>query len=121
MLRNGAVRALLERFRPDLIECQDSYNLPWAAIGPPQALSRNRAGRRLFYRFPDRLCRAAVFKGDGRDRWPERPARLCYRYCGHLYRRFDAVFALSENGGAAKLALLRCRGCRDRAAGRRAR
>ncbi len=24
-------------------------------------------------------------------------------YCGKLYRRFDAVYALSENGGAAKL------------------
>ena len=23
----------LEQFRPDLIECQDAYNLPWAAIG----------------------------------------------------------------------------------------
>jgi len=33
MLRNGAVRRALERFRPDLIECQDAYNLPWAAIG----------------------------------------------------------------------------------------
>ena len=33
MLRNRAVRAALERFRPDLIECQDAYNLPWAAIG----------------------------------------------------------------------------------------
>ena len=33
MLRNGAVREALERFRPDLIECQDAYNLPWAAIG----------------------------------------------------------------------------------------
>src|SRR5438132_11340793 len=32
MLRNRAVRAALERFRPDLIECQDAYNLPWAAI-----------------------------------------------------------------------------------------
>ena len=31
MLRNGAVRRVLERFRPDLIECQDAYNLPWAA------------------------------------------------------------------------------------------
>ena len=29
--------------------------------------------------------------------------RVCYRYAGHLYRRFDAVFALSENGGASKL------------------
>ena len=27
--------------------------------------------------------------------------RVCYRYCGNLYRRFDGVFALSENGGAA--------------------
>jgi alpha-1,6-mannosyltransferase len=30
-------------------------------------------------------------------------ARVCYGYCGLLYRRFDAVFALSENGGAGKL------------------
>jgi alpha-1,6-mannosyltransferase len=29
--------------------------------------------------------------------------RICYSYCGALYRRFDAVFALSDNGGAAKL------------------
>ena len=30
-------------------------------------------------------------------------ARVCYGYCGLLYRRFDAMFALSENGGAGKL------------------
>ena len=30
-------------------------------------------------------------------------ARLCYAYCGRLYRRFDRVFALGEHGGAAKL------------------
>jgi alpha-1,6-mannosyltransferase len=30
-------------------------------------------------------------------------SQICYSYCGALYRRFDAVFALSENGGAAKL------------------
>src|SRR5207244_7763222 len=29
--------------------------------------------------------------------------RIGYAYCGALYRRFDSVFALSENGGAAKL------------------
>ena len=32
LLRNGAVRKVLERFRPDLIECQDAYNLPWTAL-----------------------------------------------------------------------------------------
>src|SRR6185295_207770 len=33
MLRNGAVRSALEQFEPDLVECQDAYNLPWAAVG----------------------------------------------------------------------------------------
>src|SRR5688572_5529681 len=32
LLRNGAVREALARHQPDLIECQDAYNLPWAAI-----------------------------------------------------------------------------------------
>jgi len=102
MLRNGAVRELLERFLPDLIECQDSYNLPWASIG-----HRNR--------HPDTALVGGYFT-DFPTVYVERPfskvmpralagaaSRICYNYCGHLYRRFDAVFALSENGGAAKL------------------
>ena len=102
MLRNRAVRAALERFRPDLIECQDAYNLPWAAI----------AHRR---RHPDTALIAA-YMTDFPTVYVERPfakvigrplaglaGRLCYAYCGTLYRRFDAMFSLSENGGAAKL------------------
>jgi alpha-1,6-mannosyltransferase len=102
MLRNGAVRRALERFRPDLIECQDAYNLPWAAI----------AHRK---RHPDTSL-VACYMTDFPTVYVERPfskflgsavgsaaARLCYSYCGMLYRRFDAVFALSENGGATKL------------------
>ena len=105
MLRNGAVRAALERFRPDLIECQDAYNLPWAAI----------AHRR---RHPDTALIAA-YMTDFPTVYVERPfakfvgrplanlcSRICYAYCGTLYRRFDAMFALSENGGAAKLRTL---------------
>jgi len=102
MLRNGAVGAALRRFRPDLIECQDAYNLPWAAIGyrkhaPDTALVAaymtdfptvyvERPFARVMGRPLANLCRA-----------------ICYRYCGVLYRRFDSVFTLSENGGAAKL------------------
>jgi alpha-1,6-mannosyltransferase len=102
MLRNGAVRRALEKFRPDLIECQDAYNLPWAAI----------AHRR---RYPETALIAA-YMTDFPTVYVERPlsrfltkpvagvlGRICYSYCGTLYRRFDAVFALSENGGAAKL------------------
>ena len=32
LLNNQKVRSALDRFAPDLIECQDVYNLPWAAI-----------------------------------------------------------------------------------------
>jgi alpha-1,6-mannosyltransferase len=102
MLRNGAVRAALERFRPDVIECQDAYNLPWAAIGHRQ-------------RWPETAL-VAAYMTDFPTVYVERPlsrvfgnfvagalGRVCYSYCGALYRRFDAVFALSGNGGAAKL------------------
>jgi alpha-1,6-mannosyltransferase len=102
MLRNGAVRKTLELFRPDLIECQDAYNLPWAAI----------AHRR---RYPETALIAA-YMTDFPTVYVERPlsrvitrpiasmlGRICYGYCGNLYRRFDSVFAVSENGGAAKL------------------
>lgn len=102
MLRNGAVRAALERFMPDIIECQDAYNLPWAALGHRQ-------------RNPDTAL-VAAYMTDFPTVYVERPfarvmgralaglcGRICYRYCGFLYRRFDSVFALSENGGATKL------------------
>ena len=102
MLRNGAVRRVLEQFRPDLIECQDAYNLPWAAIGYRK-------------RYPETAL-VAAYMTDFPTVYVERPfskvlgkaaasvcSRVCYSYCGALYRRFDGVFALSENGGAAKL------------------
>ena len=102
MLRNGAVRRVLERFQPDLIECQDAYNLPWAAI----AHARSYPGTALVAAYctdfplvyverPFRRFVGAALAGAA--------SRLCYRYCGNLYRRFDALYAMSENGGAAKL------------------
>ena len=102
MLRNGAVREALERFKPDLIECQDAYNLPWTAIGH----ARRHPGTAL----------VAAYMTDFPTVYVERPfrkvvglmlagaaSRLCYWYCGKLYSRFDGMFALSENGGMTKL------------------
>ena len=102
MLRNGAVRKALERFRPDLIECQDAYNLPWAAIAHRRRHPETALIAAYMTDFP------TVYVERPFARFVTRPiaklcSRICYAYCGSLYRRFDALFALSENGGAAKL------------------
>jgi alpha-1,6-mannosyltransferase len=102
LLRSGAVLDALERFAPNLIECQDAYNLPWTAL----------AYRR---RHPETALIAA-YMTDFPTVYIERPlsrfltkpvagllGRLGYAYCRTLYRRFDSVYAMSENGGAAKL------------------
>ena len=102
MLRNGAVRNALGRFAPDLIECQDSYNLPWAAIGHRKHFPQTALVAGYFTDFPTVYVERPFGKFIGH---PVAGAcgQICYRYCGLLFRRFDAVFALSENGGAAKL------------------
>ena len=105
LLRSGAVRRALERFQPDLIECQDAYNLPWTALGYRR-------------RYPQTTLIAA-YMTDFPTVYVERPlsglltkpvasllGRVCYAYCRALYRRFDSTYALSENGGAAKLRTL---------------
>ena len=102
MLRNRAVRETLEHFRPDLIECQDAYNLPWAAIGFRKRHPETALVAAYMTDFP------TVYVERPFSRFVGRPlaslcARICYSYCGALYRRFDEVFVLSENGGAAKL------------------
>jgi alpha-1,6-mannosyltransferase len=102
MLRNGAVRRALEQFRPDLIECQDAYNLPWAAIAHRKRQPETALVAAYMTDFP------TVYVERPLSKFLTQPvagalSRICYGYCGLLYRRFDAVFALSENGGASKL------------------
>lgn len=102
MIRNSAVRSLLADYCPDLVECQDAYNLPWAAL----AHGKRHPGTALVAAYMTDF--PTVYVDRPFTRWIGRSAgaaasRLCYSYCGRLYRRFDAVYALSENGGAAKL------------------
>ena len=105
MLRNGAVRGALERYQPDLIECQDAYNLPWAAIAYRRQAPETALVAAYMTDFP------TVYVERPLSRFLTKPVagllgRGGYAYCGALYRRFDSVFALSENGGAAKLRAL---------------
>lgn len=105
MLRNGAVSSVLGDHRPDLIECQDAYNLPWAAVGHAKRHPGTALVAAYCTDFP------TVYVERPFTKWLGRPigaasSRLCYRYCSRLYRNFDAVYAMSENGGAAKLRAL---------------
>ena len=102
LLRSGAVRRALERFRPDLIECQDAYNLPWTALAYRRRHPQTALIAAYMTDFP------TVYVERPLSRFLTKPVasalgRACYAYCRALYRRFDSVYAMSENGGAAKL------------------
>ncbi len=102
LLRNPAGRAALELNKPDLLECQDAYNLPWAALAHRKRHPETALVAAYMTDFPAVYVERPFRKAIG-STLAGAASRLCYRYCGHLYRQFDAVFALSENGGATKL------------------
>lgn len=105
MLRNGHVRQLLAAERPDVVECQCAYNLPWAALR-----HRNEVDPSCVvvggYRtdFPAAYAEPLVggLLGKRAGRWA---AAAAYRYVARLYPRFDAVYTLSPSY-QAKLAAL---------------
>ncbi|MCM8557372.1 glycosyltransferase [Sphingomicrobium sediminis] len=105
LLRNKKVRELLERFQPDVIECQDAYNLPWAALRHARQHPGTATVGGYCTDFP------TVYVGETLEGWgyPKiaRWARdRAYAYCRKLYSRFDAVYAMSVHGGGAKLKAL---------------
>ena len=82
LLRNKAVRAALAQHRPDLIECQDSYNLPWAAI----------AHRR---RYPDTAL-VAAYCTDFPTVYVDRPfSAWAGQFLGNAAARLRARWAVS--------------------------
>lgn len=102
LLRNRAVRAALAQMQPDVIECQDAYNLPWAALGHREAHPQVALVAGYMTDFPT----VYVSRPFGRvlgQRLGSAAGQLCYRYCSKLYRQFDAVYALSECGGGRLL------------------
>lgn len=102
LLRSWQVRRLLARFKPDLIECQDAYNLPWAAIGHAERHPGTALVAAYMTDFPTVYVERPFARVMG-ETLAGAASRLCYWYCGKLYRRFDLLYALSENGGAAKM------------------
>jgi alpha-1,6-mannosyltransferase len=93
---------VLERFLPDFIECQDSYNLPWAALGHRKRHPQTVLVGGYCTDFP-----TAYVRRFGAP-WVTDPVAAMvqnwsYRYCGRLYRQFDGIYALSDSGGGERL------------------
>lgn len=101
LLRNKAVRAALERFSPDLIECQDCYNLPWAAIGHARRQGGTALTASYMTDFPTVYVRRPLSRFIGPA--ANGLASIGYAYVRRLFKHFDAIGALSEAGGADRL------------------
>ena len=102
LLRSWQVRRVLDQYRPDMIECQDAYNLPWAAISHARRHPGTALVAAYMTDFPTVYVERPFAKYLGRT-IADAASRLCYWYCGKLYSKFDLTYALSEHGGAAKL------------------
>ena len=102
LLRSKAVRELLAEHVPDLIECQDAYNLPWAALRHAKGHPGTATVGGYCTDFPTVYIGETIenagfprIAGWARDR--------AYAYCARLYKRFDAVYAMSVHGGGRRL------------------
>lgn len=112
LLRNRAVRRLLECLKPDVIEALDPYNLPWAALAHQRDHPRTALVAGYRTDFPN--AHVGSFAGRWLGSWAGDRARdLSYRYAGSLYRRFDGVYALNgasraklEAAGAGEVDIL---------------
>ncbi|MEG3153503.1 glycosyltransferase [Sphingomonas sp. RB1R13] len=102
LLRNRAVRRILELYRPTLIECQDAYNLPWAAIAHREKYLDCALVAAYMTDLPTVYVERPLtrFLSAGIGEWGR---GIAMHYCRTLYGKFDAVFALSKHGGADKL------------------
>ncbi len=94
LLRSDKVLRLLEAERPDIVECQCSYNLPWTAF---YYRRRNRSARVVGAYCTDvpvayiqPVARRVLGRAGG-----TRMRRLADGYIRRLYKHFDAAVAIS--------------------------
>lgn len=95
LLRPKAVLRALDLVKPDLIECQDAYNLPWTALvhrgkNPSTALV---AGYHTD--FPTVYVEKWLQPRAG-NLVARTVKNLSYKYAANLYGRFDAFYTLNQ-------------------------
>jgi alpha-1,6-mannosyltransferase len=95
ILRTHAVRDMLERYRPDLIESLCPWVLPWSAVHHRRAHPETALVAGYRTDFPNahvhRVGRALFGEGVA-----EVARGLAYRYARKLYREFDWIYTLGE-------------------------
>ena len=95
LLRSNAVYKAFKQVRPDLIECQDAYNIPWTAV----AFRRNTPHTALVagYHtdFPNVYVEKYLQPRFG-EFVAQRMKRISYGYAAQLYKRFDAFYTLTQ-------------------------
>ena len=102
LLRNKAVKELLAEHAPDIIECQDAYNLPWAALRHAKSHPGTATVGGYCTDFPT-VYIGETIEGWGWPRLARWGRNRAYAYCETLYKKFDAVYAMSVHGGGARL------------------
>lgn len=100
IFRTGAVRDVLERFRPDIIESQCPWLLPWTAIryGSAHPESALVAGYRTD--FPTAQIHRVFNKTLG-PQVAEVARNAAKKHARRTYKRFDRVYVLGEAGRGA--------------------
>lgn len=95
LLRSRTVRRLFREYCPDFIECQDAYNLPWAAL----AFREERPSTTLIAGYHSDFPK--VYVEHHASRWLGRGIgsgmrNLSYKYAVNLYGKFDARYAVNS-------------------------
>jgi glycosyltransferase involved in cell wall biosynthesis len=93
ILRTGAVRAVLEEFRPDVIESLCPWVLPWTAINYRRAHPDTALVAGYHTDFPNTHVHrvGSQLFGDTMGDWLR---QISINYAGMTYREFDRVYAL---------------------------
>ena len=95
LLNSHKVIRALNAVRPDFIECQDAYNLPWTALFHRKKHPNSILIAGYHTDFPTVYVEPVISKRFGiiAGRWWKDRS---YRYAANLYRRFDAFYSLTH-------------------------
>ncbi|MEZ5892776.1 MAG: glycosyltransferase [Parvularculaceae bacterium] len=95
LLRTNAVLEALELARPDLVECQDAYNLPWTALYHRRRRPETAVVAGYHTDFPTVYVEKYLRPRAGAY-VARQVRRLAYRYAGALYKQCDGFYTLTQ-------------------------